>query len=80
MEELEKQCLDLSNKQKMRLISLLRNSLVKKDAKKRFDLLHKAANDILGKEVLIRKKDFDLVLGRRVIAYKMRQEGFPIGL
>lgn len=76
MEELTKQCLALSNKQKMKLISMLRNSLVKKDAKKRFDLLHKAANDILGKEVLMRKRDFDLVLGRKVLAYRMRQEGF----
>ena len=80
MRDWTRACLDLSRERKEKLVQILTESLQREhdreDDGSRFSLLYKAATDICGQGILTRKKDFNLVMGRRVIAYKMRQEGY----
>jgi hypothetical protein len=80
MRDLTRKCLDLSKDKKQKLVQILTESLEREhdreDDGSRFSLLYKAATDICGLGILTRKKDFNLVMGRRVISYKMRQEGY----
>lgn len=78
--DLTRKCLDLSRDRKQKLVQILTESLEREhdreDDGSRFSLLYKAATDICGLGILTRKRDFNLVMGRRVISYKMRQEGY----
>lgn len=80
IKELFKICLELPRKRKERLIRELQSSIEKEDRMqdndKRFNLLLRAASDVCGGDVLSHIKDFNLVMGRRVISYKMHQEGY----
>lgn len=80
MRDLTRKCLDLSKDRKQKLVQILTESLEREhdreDDGSRFSLLYNAATDICGLGILTRKKDFNLVMGRRVISYKMRQEGY----
>lgn len=65
----------------MRLIKILKKTLAEEDRRddgSRFSLLYKAATDVFGKGILTQLRDRELVIGRRMISYKMRQEGFSI--
>ena len=77
MNELTRQCLDLTKKNRKRLIKILEDSLIEKeDDGSRFHVLLSVAEDIVGKGILSRLRDLNLVVGRRMIAYQMRQEGY----
>lgn len=80
MRDLTRKCLDLSKDRKQKLVQILTESLEREhdreDDGSRFTLLYKAATEICGYGILTNKRDFNLVMGRRVIAYKMRQEGY----
>jgi chromosomal replication initiation ATPase DnaA len=79
MTELTRQCLNLSKANKERLIKVLTESLAndeREDDGSRFSLLYKAATDVCGQGILTSRRDLNLVMGRRMIAYKMRQEGY----
>ena len=77
MNELTRQCLDLTKKNRKRLIKILEDSLIEKeDDGSRFHILLSVAEDIVGKGILSRLRDLNLVVGRRMIAYQMRQEGY----
>ena len=77
MTELTSRCLALSKVQRERLIKRLQESLIEKeDDGSRFATLLKAATDVCGKGILSSSRDFNLVMGRRMIAYQMRSEGY----
>ena len=77
MTELTRRCLSLSKSQREILIKRLQESLVEKeDDGSRFATLLKAATDVCGQGVLSSSRDFNLVMGRRMIAYQMRSEGY----
>ena len=77
MTELTRRCLSLSKSQRETLIKRLQESLVEKeDDGSRFATLLKAATDVCGQGVLSSSRDFNLVMGRRMIAYQMKLEGY----
>lgn len=75
---LTEMCLALPKGKKARLIRTLMRSLKEKDQidNKRFDVLYKAATDVCGPGILTKLRNRELVIGRNMIAYKMRKEGF----
>lgn len=77
MTELTRRCLELSLKERTRLINILQDSLVEKeDDGSRFSVIYKAATKVCGQGILTSSRDFKLVMGRRMIAYQMRKEGY----
>lgn len=85
MRELTRRCLDLPRRQKEQLIRILRESLDneipdsdKAKCKDRFTFLYKIATDMFGKGILSSKRDRELVMARRCIAYMMRKEGYSL--
>ena len=79
MTELTRRCLYLSKQNKERLIRILTESLEEdelEDDGSRFAELYKAATEICGQGILASSRDFNLVMGRRMIAYQMRLEGY----
>lgn len=77
MTELTRRCLSLSKSQRERLIKRLQESLnEREDDGSRFATLLKAATDVCGKGILSSSRDFNLVMGRRMIAYQMRSDGY----
>ena len=77
MTELTRKCLSLPKSQRERLIKRLQESLnEREDDGSRFATLLKAATEVCGKGILSSSRDFNLVMGRRMIAYQMRREGY----
>jgi chromosomal replication initiation ATPase DnaA len=77
MTELTRRCLSLSKSQREKLIKKLQESLnEREDDGSRFATLLKAATEICGQGILSSSRDFNLVMGRRMIAYQMRSEGY----
>ena len=77
MNELTRRCLSLSKSQREKLIKKLQDSLnEREDDGSRFATLLKAATEICGQGILSSSRDFNLVMGRRMIAYQMRSEGY----
>lgn len=77
MTELTRRCLSLSKSQREKLINKLQESLnEREDDGSRFATLLKAATEICGQGILSSSRDFNLVMGRRMIAYQMRSEGY----
>ena len=69
MNKFEQYCTSLPQEQKQRLIGLLRKSLRPSPSGKTFELMHDAMVKVLGKEVLTKSRDRDLVVGRTILAY-----------
>ena len=79
MRELTRRLLNLPREQRQRLARLLSDSLVAEEREEdgsRFSVLYKIATEICGVGILTRNRDFDLVMGRRMIAYQMKKEGY----
>ena len=78
MTELTKQCLNLPFDRRARLAKILNESLFKGEdiATRRFYILLPIAENLVGVGVLDKTKDIELVIGRRMIAYQMRSEGY----
>jgi chromosomal replication initiation ATPase DnaA len=77
MTELTRRCLSLSKLQREKLIKRLQDSLnEREDDGSRFADLLKAATEVCGQGILSSSRDFNLVMGRRMIAYQMRSEGY----
>ena len=77
MNELTRRCLSLSKSQREKLIKKLQDSLnEREDDGSRFATLLKAATEVCGQGILSSSRDFNLVMGRRMIAYQMRSEGY----
>ena len=66
MNKFEEYCISLPQEQKQRLIGLLRKSLRPSPSGKTFELMHDAMVKVLGKEVLTKSRDRDLVVGRTI--------------
>ena len=79
MTELTRRCLSLSKSQRERLIKRLQESLnEREDDGSRFVTLLNAATEVCGQGILSSSRDFNLVMGRRMIAYQMRLEGYSL--
>lgn len=79
MTDLARQCLSLSREERIKLTHILHDSLrEEKDDKNRFSILLHIATDVVGEGILTKMRDFNCVMGRRLIAYQMREEGFPV--
>jgi hypothetical protein len=83
MKELTRQCLALPTSKRAQLIRILEKSLINDSQKadginERFNALLAIAESIVGKGILGKFKDTELVIGRRMIAYQMRQDGYPL--
>lgn len=80
MTELMQQCLLLPTDEKQALISFLSSSLDKEqeDVSSRFFALYKAATSIVGDGILTDSRLRELVIGRMMIVYQMRQEGYTL--
>lgn len=79
MTELTRRCLYLPKPDRQRLIRILTESLEeeeREDDGSRFAILYKAATDVCGQGILTSSRDFNLVMGRRMIAYQMRLEEY----
>lgn len=77
MTELTRQCLALSYDNRVRLIKVLQGSLRDNEiARKRFDTLLLIATEVMGNGILLKSRDLNFVIGRRLIAYQMRLEGY----
>lgn len=80
MNELTRRCLYLPRAERARLVRVLTESLEedKSDEESRFAILYKAATEVCGNGILTEHRDFALVMGRRMIAYQMRLEGYSL--
>ena len=78
MTELTQRCLNLSNTAKRQLIKELELSMEQEieDDGSRFMTLYRVATDMCGKGIVTKNRDRMLVIGRSLIAYKMREEGY----
>lgn len=81
MTELTRQCLALTKGERAKLIRALEKSLLYdskecEKIKKRFDTLLPIAESLVGKGIIGKLKNRELVIGRRMIAYQMRFDGF----
>lgn len=78
MTEITRKCLCLDRKDRERLVKILQESLTKKGEcdEKRFKVLYDIATELFGHGILTSSRDFNLVLGRRFIAWQMHSEGY----
>lgn len=79
MNELTRRCLDLPKVEKRRLVKILMQSLDgREDDGSRFQELLTLAEQVVGVGILTDSRESPCVLGRRMIAYQMRQEGHTL--
>lgn len=80
MNELTRQCLMLPEWEKVRLINDLKISMEEdpQTGQGRFSVLYKAATDIVGKGILSLSRLRGKVVGRMMIVYQMRTEGYSL--
>lgn len=80
MNELTRKCLLLPDGAKLRLISILNASMedTPENDGSRFTLLYKAAQEVVGKGILTNCRFRQVVIGRAMIVYQMRTEGFTL--
>ena len=80
MNELTRQCLMLPEWEKIRLINNLKASMVEEPevGQGRFSVLYRAATDIVGKGILSSSRLREKVVGRMMIVYQMRTEGYSL--
>lgn len=79
MTELTKQCLALNRQSRKYLIKVLQNSLeipVLENINSRFDFLYQIALGIMGDKILSKTQERKAVIGRRLIAYQMKLDGY----
>ena len=79
MNELTRRCLALPFHDRQKLLNVLKKSLDEREVDgSRFAIIYKAATEVVGNGILSKSKDFNLVMGRRMIAYQMRTEGYSL--
>ena len=74
MTEIINKCLRLPIEQRKELIFLLKESIADGNYK-RFRILLKLATEVVGEGILSNSREFNCLMGRRMVAYQMRQEG-----
>lgn len=61
------------------LIKVLNDSVHdEKEDRGRFQILLKFATEVVGDGILTRSKEYNCVMGRKMIAWQMRQEGYSL--
>lgn len=80
MDKIIQELLSLPKEQRAHLIVVLKNSLSEKgkSIEERFKIMKKAADRIIGEDILSDNRKSIAVYGRRMVAYAMRQEGFSL--
>lgn len=81
MREIIRQCMALSADERAALAKILADSLDdarKHNAAERYKTLLIAATSLLGRGIDTKCRDTNCCIGRMLIAYKMRQEGFSL--
>lgn len=79
MDKVIEDLLSLPKAQRKHIIGVLQESLVdKKDIDSRFLVMKKTADKLIGKDILTETRERDVVFGRRMVAYAMREEGFSL--
>ena len=81
MTELTRRCLLLNRSYRSRLARILQESLDRTEPVndgERFCVLYKIATSMFGQGILTGSRDYNLVLGRRFIAYQMIVEGYSL--
>lgn len=79
MTNLMERCLSLPKEERERLTYILKESLKEeKNALQRFKQLLEVATSLLGFGIDSKCRDASCVIGRMLIVYKMRQEGFSL--
>ena len=68
--------MSLPSKTKVRLISMLRDSLEVRDCGKTFGMLHDAIVKVVGHEVVSKSRKRELVIGRTILAHACALEGW----
>ena len=76
MNRFEEYCMSLPSKTKVRLISMLRDSLEVRDSGKTFGMLHDAIVKVVGHEVVSKSRKRELVIGRTILAHACALEGW----
>lgn len=77
-DKLVRRCLGLPNEEKERLIRLMQETMTveREDDGSRLHTLYKAATNVVGGGILSDSTLRKAVIGRKMIAYKMREEGY----
>ena len=80
MNELTRQCLMLPEWEKVRLINDLKISMEEdpQTGQGRFSVLYRAATDMVGKGILSSSRLREKVIGRMMIVYQLRTEGYSL--
>lgn len=79
MDKVIEDLLSLPKAQRKHIIGVLQESLVdKKDIDSRFLVMKNTADKLIGKDILTETRERDVVFGRRMVAYAMREEGFSL--
>lgn len=79
MNELTLQYLSLPMEEKEELIKVLNASIIDEiEDDGRFHLLLKVATEIVGEGILSRSREYKCVMGRKMIAWQMREEGYSL--
>ena len=76
--DLTQRCLMLTDNQKIKLITKLKKSMGEEPENdgSRFSVLFRAATELCGKGILTNFRMRELVIGRMMIAYQMRLDGY----
>lgn len=75
MSDLISRCLLLSKEERVQMIDILKESLKERDTiNERFAILYGIINEVVGGDILSPRRDLYLVLGRRIVAYQLKQE------
>ena len=82
MTELTNRCLSLNREDRVKMIKLLQESLAQEIAQEeeRFQVMFKITTEMFGHGITANSRNFNLVLGRRFIAYQMVSEGYSRSL
>lgn len=79
MNELARQCLYLPTEERTKLINILQESIKDEESGDgRFDIIVKSATDVVGHGVLTKSRALNCIIGRRMIAHQMREDGCSI--
>lgn len=79
MNELMRQCLSLPLEDRKKLSSLLCDSIADETTDNgRFDVIVRAASEAVGTGIINFSRDHKCCLGRQMVAYQMRLEGYTL--
>lgn len=79
MTELARRCLSLPIEDRECLIKILQESIIDEiEDDGRFSILLKVATEVVGDGILSRSREYNCVMGRKMIAWQMSREGYSL--